>query len=252
MTESRGLYAYALIPDKDVDVSDLQAIADAERVETLTHEGLRVVFSEVSLAELEVDPERASDRERIVELARQHDSVIRAVFGQSEVLPLRFCTVLSSREDARRLVESHREAAIARLRELAGSAEWGVRVVRADPDSAADRPAEGTPARSAATDDSRTGTAYLRERMRARTEADTQRRLADEAHSELSAYASEAARRDGRADTLVDVAYLIDKDREATFLEQVDRVAERLPDSIQLTVTGPWPPYTFARLDDDG
>jgi hypothetical protein len=47
---------------------------------------------------------------------------------------------------------------------------------------------------------------------------------------------------------LLNAAYLLDEDRERYFSEAVHKLGQQHR-AIQLQMTGPWPPYSFAGLD---
>jgi Gas vesicle synthesis protein GvpL/GvpF len=48
---------------------------------------------------------------------------------------------------------------------------------------------------------------------------------------------------------ILNAAYLIDDQQAASFRQAVDDLRTRLP--LQLELTGPWPPYSFADAGPD-
>ena len=47
------------------------------------------------------------------------------------------------------------------------------------------------------------------------------------------------------------MAVLVESDDEAGFLATAGELRQRLePDALELEVSGPWPPYSFASLED--
>jgi hypothetical protein len=221
---SRGLYAYAITRDRPVSLDGPWLIG---------HRGLALVVADVDLARftgLEFDePDEDSP---LAVLAREHDTVVRAVFRHSPVLPLRFGTVLDSADAALRLLAARHEEALARLDQVAGRREWGVRLR-----AAAREPVEL---------DGLSGTAYLTLRRRNLTAADDTRRHAAAVHEELTRRAAfESARRDRAGDVLLDAAYLVDVSGEDFFHAEV----QRLSAGLSVEVTGPWPPYSFTRME---
>ncbi|MBW8862237.1 MAG: GvpL/GvpF family gas vesicle protein, partial [Acidobacteria bacterium] len=133
--------------------------------------------------------------------------------------------------------------------------EWGVRVVldRARATAAQRTPAAARRARPAAS-----GVAYLSQKKAQRdavTELATNARQTVAAlFDKLSARARDARRRpasempvDG-GPLLLDAAFLVPRARAAAFQTLTAREAKSLErQGYGLTVTGPWPPYTFVK-----
>lgn len=181
---------------------------------------------------------------------------------------MRLATIcLTDEAVAERLRESG-EAAGRALDRITGRVEWSVKVVV--PGASAGVPASaGGPGSDADPDDigsapaarGGAGTAYL-ERRRQETrqrEVDSARAgaVADDVHSELSA-ASAASRRLAPQDQrlagydgtmVLNGAYLVDVDGGEAFAALVAAAAAARPD-VRIDVGGPWPPYSFATLED--
>ncbi|KJK43099.1 hypothetical protein UK23_34595 [Lentzea aerocolonigenes] len=221
---SRGLYAYAITRDRQLDLAGPWLIG---------HRGLALVVAEVDLglfAGLEF--EEAAEDSPLAVLARYHDSVVRAVFEHEPVLPLRFGTVLESIDAAVRLLGARHEEARAWLERVDGRREWGVRV------RAAVRAPEDLGGLS--------GTAYLAQRRRRLTDADVARRGAETLHEALTGRAADATRRDATG-LLLDAAYLVDAGAEHDFRADVERLTAEL--GLTAEITGPWPPYSFTTVE---
>ena len=63
----------------------------------------------------------------------------------------------------------------------------------------------------------------------------------------------QALRRGGApgSSLLLDLAFLVSPDSEADFLAAAGELREHLaPEGLELEVSGPWPPYSFAALHD--
>jgi hypothetical protein len=246
---SVGRYAYAITGPKPLDPGHLSGLR-GHRVEAVERDGLRLIVSDIPLAvfeRLEVDD--LAEGSELAELARKHDEVIRAVAEQLTVLPLRFGTVVPDDAAAERLLAERAGRARALLEELRGRREWGVRVTideRAVEQAGATEP-ERTAARP-------TGTEYLAGR-RAALDAAQQRRerttaVLTEAFQALAKHSSDSVRRDGREGLLLDGAFLVAVAEEEPFHAEVRVLTERLGEQgLLLETTGPWPPYSFARID---
>jgi hypothetical protein len=169
------------------------------------------------------------------------------------VLPLRFGTVVPDRSAARRLLAEHAGAAAERLRRIGTTREWGVKLVRT---LAPEPVAVGAAPESRA---GLTGTEYLTRRKRALHEQEAAERTAAQAaellEETLRPHVTETLRRGGspRSSLLLDLALLVPPAREAAVLAAAAELRERLePEAMEVEVSGPWPPYSFAALDDGG
>jgi hypothetical protein len=236
---SMGLCAYAITRE--------HTLSDPRDIRLITHGGLAVVVAETDLtpfAELTASPAQwvaePSEDDPLVKLARQHDAVVRTVFEHHPVLPLRFGTVLRDEPAARQLLANHRQEAGARLDRVEGHREWGVRARLARPDEPAKVSTEGM-----------SGKDYLamrRDRLaaaaRTRRDGATVAATLDDA---LSHHARETVRRTGKTPApLLDAAYLVPTGAESAFHAETTRHEE-----LAVEVTGPWPPYSFVRLELD-
>jgi pyruvate/2-oxoglutarate dehydrogenase complex dihydrolipoamide acyltransferase (E2) component len=180
--------------------------------------------------------------------------VIRAVFEHGPVLPLRFGTVVADQDGARRLLEEHETSARRRLAHLATHREWGVRLSQ---DDSAKEPEEEREDAGARRRDM-TGTSYLASRRDALQESQRAEQqnaaLTERAEEALSEHAVDVARRGGGPGSalLTDLAYLVPATSEDSFLAAAERLSgEVAREGLLLDVTGPWPPYSFASLQDD-
>ena len=162
------------------------------------------------------------------------------------MLPLRFGTVVPDEAAARRLLDEH-----ARLGAPAAAAdrdarEWGVKLVRRldQPVPVGPRPQDRVGV---------TGTEYLTRRRQALDQYDSAEAAAEEAAQllidALRPHVTESVRRGGSpgSSLLLDLAVLVGADAEAAFLATAAELRQRLePDGLEVEVSGPWPPYSFA------
>jgi hypothetical protein len=150
----RGVYAYGLVRSGPVDLTGLAGVADAADVHLLTRDELSLVVSDVSLAALDLPEEELSENGQLARFAVAHDEVVRRLFEQTTVLPLRLATVVADEEAAAQVLADSAPRALARLAALEGHQEWAVRLRRRGDDGgqpANGRATNGSPAsRSAA------------------------------------------------------------------------------------------------------
>ena len=102
-----------------------------------------------------------------------------------------------------------------------------------------------------------TGTEYLTRRRQALDQYDSVEAAAEEAAQllidTLRPHVTETVRRGGSpgSSLLLDLAVLVGADAEAAFLATAAELRQRLePDGLEVEVSGPWPPYSFASLED--
>ncbi|HZR09970.1 MAG TPA: GvpL/GvpF family gas vesicle protein [Myxococcales bacterium] len=186
----------------------------------------------------------------VTPVAVAHEAVVEHLARTGTVLPMKLLTLF--RSDARALdhVARQRTRIERLLKRLEGREEWGLRVLL-DEASALRRARDE--ARSAAA--GAPGAAFL---LRKKKEHDAARELiehardrADELFELLSAKADDARRRPpppgeiGKR-VLLDAAFLLPRRKLKSFQSAVRASAKKLAArDYQLTLTGPWPAYTF-------
>ena len=250
-TIDEALYAYGITWADRPLPTEVPALTDGAPLTRVTAGDLALLVSPVHPDDLRIDEDDLSESGRLATLARGHDAVVRAAAGVGPVLPLRFGTVVADDAGARRLLAEHGDAARAHLRRIGDTREWGVKLVRrleAEPAAVGSRPADRTGV---------TGTEYLARRRRVLERHDAEEAVAEKAadllQETLRPHVAEALRRGGApgSSLLLDLAFLVSPDREADFLAAAGELRERLAaDGLEVEVSGPWPPYSFAALDD--
>jgi hypothetical protein len=207
--------------------------------------GLWVIVSNVPGTEYESElASRLTDIEWVAECGAAHHAVIaRAAQGHS-VAPFRLLTLF--RSDDRTIAEVARlRARIERaLDRVDDRREWVVRV-------AAVSGSTPPPRKRAAT----SGTSYLMTRAAQRhgrpAATPGARRVAREVVAELKGYADRIVQRPSEAaHVLYDGAFLVSRAREQDLGNAVRQWAPRLaPVGCRISLTGPWPPYSFVSLE---
>ena len=254
----QGRYLYAISRDLDpAALAEVPGLGDG-RLDVLEHRGLSAVVSDVDLEEYgEEGLRRNLERlEWLEEVARRHDEVVHAVAEHGPVAPLRLATICLDDIGVRRRIDEWHAALEQVLDRVEGRREWSV---KAFAPRAASQPAESAaPAESATPAEG--GAAYLR-RKKAETLTRAQgeeqaMQVAEEVHARLSAV-SEASRRlppqdprlTGHVGTMtLNGAYLVDASRGEEFAEAVRAAQAEHPDA-GIDAAGPWPPYSFAMLE---
>jgi hypothetical protein len=189
-----------------------------------------------------------ADLDWVSRAAVAHEAVVESFISAAAVLPMKLFTLFTN--DDRALAYIHRERgqierAIERVK---NHDEWGLRVIldRARASSG------GVPSRKT----SAIGATYL-QRKKAQKDAVTElarraREVVADLYDLLARHASLGRRRVASelpsegGPLLLDAAFLVPRRRAARFRTVVAREARMLmPQGYALTLSGPWPPYTF-------
>jgi len=248
-----GRYLYAVT--RGVDPEALSGVAGlgGGTLDVLEHDGLSAVLSTVPLDEYGEEALRANleQLEWLEVTARTHDAVIKAVSDLGPVAPMRLATIFLDDDSVhRRLAEWYHALELA-LDRVQGRQEWSVKVLS---------PTVASDVVAAAQERPSSGADYLRQKraavdQRAAHASEAQQR-AETIHAALAQRAvavrllsPQDPRLTGHQGTMVlNAAYLVDADEGAAFVADVD--AFRTTDSqLVVDVRGPWPPYSFAMLE---
>ncbi|MET8223295.1 GvpL/GvpF family gas vesicle protein [Streptomyces sp. NPDC005301] len=206
--------------------------------------------------------DRFNDPYQLERCARAHHRGVHAAAGLGPVVPLPLATLYLSDRNATEAVAAREAAVHALLDRLEGRTEWAVKVHLAEGDG--DGPREDAPAAAAATEDPPAGGRAYLSRASARRRAHRVLRedalaRAHEADLELRRHAVAATRHrlqneqlTGRsAPQLLNAAYLLDDGQRAAFGETLERLrADERYRGLEIDESGPWIPYSFARLDE--
>ncbi len=193
-----------------------------------------------------------SDLDWVARAAVAHEGVVESFIDAQALLPMKLFTIFSTDERARDYVRRAGRRIDRLIDRVADHQEWGVRVVF---DSAGARPATGRTERSALLDAS--GKRYL---MRKKAQRDQVTELAQHArkvaaglYGRLAGQSRLARRRkaselQAQVPLLLDAAFLVPVGRATRFRRLVARNAQALlPNGYRITLTGPWPPYSFVQ-----
>jgi len=183
-----------------------------------------------------------------------HEAVVESFAGASAVLPMKLFTIFTSDDRALAHVRSQRTRIAATARRVANHQEWGVRVIL-DRAPAAANPS-GARGAGGGPNGRPSGIAYLTQK---KVQRDAGLERARRAHAtiaalydRLAAYATLARRKAPRelpvqgGPLVLDAAFLVPRRRARSFQSLARREAKSLaPLGYGLTLTGPWPPYSF-------
>jgi hypothetical protein len=219
-------------------------------VELVDHQGLTAVVSTVDLEEYGEDAltRNLEDLGWLERTVRVHDGVVHAVATRAPTAPMRLATICFDDARVRERLREWHFALEQALDRVDGRAEWSVKVLR---------PAR---VREAAGAKPTSGADYLRrkkEQAEERATGDAAAfEVAREIHADLQArsaasrqLAPQDPRLTGHEGTMVlNAAYLVAVDAADEFEARVGDLAADHPEVV-VDVRGPWPPYSFAMLE---
>lgn len=260
--EQAGVWLYAIAGDVPATGLGQLAGVGGTPVRAIASAGLTAIASDVGLDEFGEDALRVNleDMAWLETTATAHHRVIEAVSRAQPVVPMRLATVFSGDAKVCEMLGERGDDLREVLRRISARQEWGVKAYAAGTPGAeaAAGPTTG-PARGTAG----SGAEYLRRRRdelaaskQARQEAVVSAELVHEALSRLACASrlhppQAPVLAATKAPMILNGAYLLDEAAARRFGEMVERLAAQHP-ALQLQLTGPWPPYSFASLDKGG
>ena len=188
------------------------------------------------------------DIQWVADIAVAHEAVVEHFtrLRGAVVVPMKLFTMFSNVERAVDEMRPRLGELEAVLERIAGCEEWGVRVLRAPPPAPA-RPGTAAPS----------GVAFLAAKKQARDAALERGRraaaVAEEVFDELEALTRSSWRREAVPDgatspPLLDAAFLVPVRRRTRFRAAAKRLAARCAAAdAEMTLTGPWPAYSFVQ-----
>lgn len=188
------------------------------------------------------------DLQWVADIAVPHEAVVEHFtrLRGTTVVPMKLFTMFSSVDRAVAEIARKIDAIQDVVQLVAGCEEWGVRILRGP----------AAPVRTARPT-AKTGAAFLAAKKQVRDDTlERAKRAADaaeETFAELEALTRAAWRREAIPDgatapPLLDAAFLVPVRQRARFRAAAKRLAARCAGTgAEMTLTGPWPPYSFAR-----
>ena len=220
------IWVYCIVPGES---GDLRAITREVPEDEFGEEALKQNLNDLAWLE---------------RVARDHEAVIEQQLADGPVVPVSLCTIYRSEEQVEEMLRERADQFRDALQRLAGSAEWGVKVLV---DPAALTRDDAVPAPSS-------GLAYIeRKRRQARMKADAEALVANtvrEIHARLTELAIGSTILPAQNRTLsghegemvMNAAYLVPHER----VDELRAAVADAPPAFTVQVTGPWPAYNFA------
>jgi hypothetical protein len=252
-----AFYLYCLTPSGR-DIQGSAAGVDERRPVLVRACGeVCAVYSEVELGEFSGESAEAhlQDLAWLGPRVCRHESVIEQVLSRAPVLPARFATLFSSLGSLEQFILEHREAIAGFFAGLGEKQEWAVKGVL---DRAGALEKLGNCTAKEQTLDASPGMRYFQERrMKAKLEQEFNQLLREFCQRAAAALGTHAAgfreRKvltpvvEGSEDEVVlNWAFLIPPGTIEDFRASLERFNDdKTFPGLMLTLTGPWPPYSF-------
>ncbi|MFD0318711.1 GvpL/GvpF family gas vesicle protein [Streptomyces flavalbus] len=214
-------------------------------------------FDETALAE------RLERRDELERVARAHHRAVEVAARWGPVVPLPLATLYRTEAAAARAVTGRATELSALLDRLRDRREWAVKIHARETGGTREAGAVSVP-RDDGAGRAAAGRAYLsRASARRRTRSEARERALAEAGAvdrELRRYAVAATRHRPQSEQLtgtaapqlLNVAYLVAEAERAAFTGALERLtAEGRRRGVEVVASGPWVPYSFARLDEE-
>ena len=224
------LYAYCLFADLDAFDNSISGVS-AAAVRVLKMEDISVLVSDC-----EAVP--ATQQNMLA-----HAAVIRAVFTQTTPVPFRFGT-LATEQQLHTFITNNKRALANKLAHVSGCVEMDLKTTWQSSNSSPTKP---NPAAGP-------GTAFLIEKRRELIGDD--QALAERAElstflrTELGSLIKDEKISLGPSEktALAKVYHLVESTRMREYRTKVEELCGKRPE-LQLEVSGPWPPYSFANIE---
>jgi hypothetical protein len=195
---------------------------------------------------------RLSDLDWVSLAGSAHHAVIDALADQGlTVVPFRLFSLFSSDSAALNMLSAKRAELARAFERIRGRQEWVLRI--GTPDRTRLEPQEAPAAARTS------GREFLQAKADAKREAAARvtrvRQDAAAARDALERLAEATRLRpvENTGSLIVDAAFLVRPDRVDEMRETLTERAERLlRDGCAVSLTGPWPPYSFASMEADG
>jgi hypothetical protein len=281
-TGPHGVYVYCVVRGETAPVVTAPAarLPDAARPRVLPlglHTWLVVASVPLAIYGEQATERRFGDLNWVAACGVAHQAMVDACMRHDAVIPMKVFTIFTSAARARQEMKRHGDRLRTLMHQVAGCVEWGVRITRAPqparellrqtqpwiesegaaaPDKTQNKTRDKAGDKTGPTGgaDGASGTAFLARKARQHgavrdAAALLQEHIRDLAHTLNDVtrdvrYRAEAAR--GTVPVLLDAAYLVPRGAEKRFRAQVRIKAQPLlARGCRVTVTGPWPAYSF-------
>ncbi len=229
-----------------------KGLAGAGKVRLLdAGDGYHVVVASAPLSRYSAEKidARLRDIDWVAERAAEHETVVEHASAWGTVVPMKLFTLFTSDERALAHVTKTKKTLDRVVARIAGSDEWGVRILFDEVEAARVAAEESSRAKPTS------GTSFL---ARKKEQQDVRRTLTSRAADEVDALYTDLEKLARRAQrraapsrelagrVMLDAVFLVPRTSVKKLKSTVAATAERLArQGFHVTLTGPWPAYSF-------
>lgn len=254
------LYVYAIA--REAVKPHVEAIDQSREFGSVSRGRVHAIYTPVAREEFsqEALDRRSGDLDWLGSIGYRHQAVVSHLMRETAIIPLRAFTLFSSTESLGSYLEGSGPALDKLLDRLDGKQEWTLQI-EFDPKKWNDALVHRVASMRDLTrqiESAGEGKAFL-----LRKKLDEERKRASRAaEEELVAEIEKAVlaklacqtiveNREDRDGAFPQINVLINRDEDAALQEIHLSVADRhAEDGVTVSISGPWPPYTFARVDN--
>ena len=259
---STVLYVYAIA--REAVKPETEAVDGSANFAAVTRGRASAIYTPVSPDDFsqEAVDKRAGNLEWLGSIGYRHQAVVADLMRRTTIIPLRAFTLFSSEESVGRYLDESAERLSRSLDRLHGKQEWTIRVefdAQVWSDSLANRVSTLRDLNEQIAN-AAPGKAFL-----LRKKLDEERKQASRSGEEsllteiqtavLDKLKSEVVSesREQREGAFPQINVLINRDEEAVLQELHRELNDKYGrEGVTLSISGPWPPYTFASVVDHG
>ena len=242
----KGKYLYCLIKEKKPKEFSVLGIEGA-KVYSIPGGGLSVVVSDVEIKEYPISRENNLT----------HQKVIEEVMKEYDVLPISFGTVAESEKDVKKkILRQKREEILNALEKIKGKIELSLKAVWLDMPSIFQEIAKSreiTTAKKEAEKVSGISGTNLRMEVGKMVASLLEKKKEEEANAilkPLKKIAEDFKENKVQLDQVIfNTAFLVSKEKEKEFDEEVSRLGEKYDGRIKFLYVGSLPPFNFVKLE---
>jgi hypothetical protein len=256
----RVLYVYAIT--RNAVMPRGEAIDCTENFVTVQSSGVSAVATPVSATEFsqEAIDSHAGDLEWLGAIGYRHQAVVAALMRETAIVPLRAFSLFSSEDAVRKYLAANAAVFVRVLDRLDGKQEWTLRI-EFEPERWSESLTKRIDSLRSLTDDidkAPPGKAFLlRKKLEEAKKAaskDAEQQIVTEIESAiLDALRCEtiAESRQERSGAFPQINVLINRDEESRLQEVQMKLNDRYAsEGVTIALTGPWPPYSFAAMNN--
>ena len=243
-SSNQGLYLYCIIP-KNTEVELTESGMEKKKLYAIEFKDLMAIVSDSDYKVYDLSSENLFT----------HEGVIREIMGKTDVLPFNFGNVLKSQKDLIKFLDNTYEHMGKTFKKISGRLELGLKVLIKS-EKFSDE-VENTEIKQLKklilnTDEKKAFSLKVElGKLVQKSLEQIQSKYEAKIFNYLKQYCSDAKTSNcSTVKMILNAAFLIDKDKQAIFDEEVNKIINQYEENFDFKYSGPWPPYNFVEIPD--